>query len=413
MAGTAPLGAGPTPTRSSDHDLPARLRRGLVGPAPHHDDGEPGRPLRQPEHLGHRSADRPKVQLVGCRGGPATREPPHQLLVPDHSPRTFIDTVDVVCGVGYDRATRPSGALRFHDVRRVVSNSVSSTSGRGALDAPRLGPPGSPSRRGRRHGLSLAIDATFRDPATNRRRARLLDELDPRGHASARSRVSPEPTNLSRPAQERAAGCDARAASRACHPFCALVGVRYPIVQTGWAGWPVQPRLGDCRRRGPRHPASATMTLDELEHALAEVRSRTDAPFGVNLRTDARRRRRIELMITPAPGASFARHPTRLVAAASRRARVMPTVGHAATPRRWPAGGGRGHRPGRRGGGHTGRCRRAAHPRGGRRRGRQGGVLSAAGTSTAGSGGRPRLRGVGHRHGTRFLLTTDSKVPTR
>ncbi len=29
------------------------------------------------------------------------------------------------------------------------------------------------------------------------------------------------------------------------------------------------------------------MTLDELEAAIAEVKERTDAPFGVNLRADA------------------------------------------------------------------------------------------------------------------------------
>jgi acyl CoA:acetate/3-ketoacid CoA transferase beta subunit len=68
--------------------------------------------------------DHPKVQLVGVRGAPGNSvNHPTSYWVPDHSPRTFVDHVDVVCGVGYGRAAAAGpGALRFHDVRRVVSN---------------------------------------------------------------------------------------------------------------------------------------------------------------------------------------------------------------------------------------------------------------------------------------------------
>ena len=67
---------------------------------------------------------RPKVQLVGVRGAPGNSvNHPTSYWVPDHSPRTFVEHVDVVCGVGYGRAASAGqGALRFHDVRRVVSN---------------------------------------------------------------------------------------------------------------------------------------------------------------------------------------------------------------------------------------------------------------------------------------------------
>ena len=63
------------------HAVPHRLRRGVVGPAPHDDDGEPDRPHRQPEHLGHR----PARQAQGAAGRRARRagqlgQPPHQLL---------------------------------------------------------------------------------------------------------------------------------------------------------------------------------------------------------------------------------------------------------------------------------------------------------------------------------------------
>ena len=68
--------------------------------------------------------DKPKVQLVGVRGAPGNSvNHPTSYWVPDHSPRTFVEHVDVVCGVGHGRAAAAgAGALRFHDVRRVVSN---------------------------------------------------------------------------------------------------------------------------------------------------------------------------------------------------------------------------------------------------------------------------------------------------
>jgi len=66
----------------------------------------------------------PKVQLVGVRGAPGNSvNHPTSYWVPDHSVRSFVEHVDVVCGVGYARAEGAgAGATRFHDVRRVVSN---------------------------------------------------------------------------------------------------------------------------------------------------------------------------------------------------------------------------------------------------------------------------------------------------
>ena len=67
---------------------------------------------------------RPKVQLVGVRGAPGNSvNHPTSYWVPDHSVRSFVAHVDVVSGVGYERAAAAgAGALRFHDIRRVVSN---------------------------------------------------------------------------------------------------------------------------------------------------------------------------------------------------------------------------------------------------------------------------------------------------
>ncbi len=67
---------------------------------------------------------RPKVQLVGVRGAPGNSvNHPTSYWVPDHSPRTFVEHVDVVSGVGYARAKAAGpGATRYHRVVCVVSN---------------------------------------------------------------------------------------------------------------------------------------------------------------------------------------------------------------------------------------------------------------------------------------------------
>jgi len=71
-------------------------------------------------------------------------------------------------------------------------------------------------------------------------------------------------------------------------PLTDLVGVRHPVVQTGM-GWVSGPRLvtGTANAGGLGILASATMSYEELEHAILEVKARTDQPFGVNLRADA------------------------------------------------------------------------------------------------------------------------------
>ncbi len=67
---------------------------------------------------------RPKTQLVGVRGAPGNSvNHPTSYWVPDHSPRSFVEQVDMVAGVGYRRAAGAGpGATRFHHVHRVVSN---------------------------------------------------------------------------------------------------------------------------------------------------------------------------------------------------------------------------------------------------------------------------------------------------
>jgi acyl CoA:acetate/3-ketoacid CoA transferase beta subunit len=67
---------------------------------------------------------RPKAQLVGVRGAPGnTLNHSTSYWVPNHSPRSFVERVDVVSGVGYERAASAGpAATRYHEIRRVVSN---------------------------------------------------------------------------------------------------------------------------------------------------------------------------------------------------------------------------------------------------------------------------------------------------
>lgn len=58
---------------------------------------------------------RPKAQLLGVRGAPGnTRCDTTSYWIPRHSPRVFVERVDMVSGVGYDRGA--------HELRVVVTN---------------------------------------------------------------------------------------------------------------------------------------------------------------------------------------------------------------------------------------------------------------------------------------------------
>jgi NAD(P)H-dependent flavin oxidoreductase YrpB (nitropropane dioxygenase family) len=200
-------------------------------------------------------------------------------------------------------------------------------------------------------------------------------------------------------------------------PLTDLVGVRHPVVQTGM-GWVAGPRLvsGTANAGGLGILASATMTYDELEHAIAEVRGRTDAPFGVNLRADAGDApERVGLLIRhDVKVASFALapKPDLIKRLKDHGVVVIPSVGaarHAEKVAAWGADavlvqGGEG-------GGHTGSVPTTlVLPT----------VLDAVDIPVIAAGGFFDGRGLaaalafgaaGIGMGTRFLLTRDSTVP--
>ncbi|HLX89547.1 MAG TPA: nitronate monooxygenase, partial [Acidimicrobiales bacterium] len=201
--------------------------------------------------------------------------------------------------------------------------------------------------------------------------------------------------------------------------LCELTGVRYPIVQTGM-GWVAGPRLVAATAAAGALGilASATMSFDELAAAIDEVKKRTDAPFGVNLRTDsADAAERVELLIEQQVRvASFAQAPRPEMVARLAEAGVfvMPTVGarrHAEKVAAWGVHGVIAQ--GAEGGGHTGEVPTSLLLPA---------VVEAVGDKVAviGAGGFHDGRGLvaalaygasGIAMGTRFLLTKESTVP--
>jgi NAD(P)H-dependent flavin oxidoreductase YrpB (nitropropane dioxygenase family) len=196
-----------------------------------------------------------------------------------------------------------------------------------------------------------------------------------------------------------------------------LVGVRHPVVQTGM-GWVAGPRLVSATANAGALGilASATMTLDQLRDAVREVKSRTDRPFGVNLRADAGDAGdRVRIIVDEGVRvASFALAPSRELIAGLKEAGVVvvPSVGarrHAEKVAAWGADavivqGGEG-------GGHTGEVATSVLlPQ----------VVDAVDIPVVAAGGFHDGRGLvaalaygaaGIAMGTRFLLTSDSTVP--
>jgi acyl CoA:acetate/3-ketoacid CoA transferase beta subunit len=66
---------------------------------------------------------RPRTQLLGMRGAPGnTINDRTSYWIASHSTRVFVPSVDVVSGVGYERAAELGEAARFHEIVRVVTN---------------------------------------------------------------------------------------------------------------------------------------------------------------------------------------------------------------------------------------------------------------------------------------------------
>src|SRR3954453_15446996 len=67
--------------------------------------------------------DKPKAQLLGFRGAAGNPiQNTTSYFIPNPSTRVFVPKVDVVTGVGYDRAAALGAAARYHRIHRVVTN---------------------------------------------------------------------------------------------------------------------------------------------------------------------------------------------------------------------------------------------------------------------------------------------------
>jgi NAD(P)H-dependent flavin oxidoreductase YrpB (nitropropane dioxygenase family) len=199
--------------------------------------------------------------------------------------------------------------------------------------------------------------------------------------------------------------------------FCALVGCRIPIVQTGM-GWVATPPLVAAVSQAGAFGilAGATLSLEELAASIAAVKAATDQPFGVNLRADAPdAQARVQLLIDQGVClASFAAAPKKelIDRLKGEGVLVMPTVGkrrHAEKVEQWGVDAiiAQGHE----GGGHTGPVPTSLLLPD---------VVDAVSIPVLAAGGFRCGRGLvaamsygadGIAMGTRFLLTEESPVP--
>ncbi|GGT31455.1 NAD(P)H-dependent flavin oxidoreductase [Nonomuraea spiralis] len=196
-----------------------------------------------------------------------------------------------------------------------------------------------------------------------------------------------------------------------------LIGCRHPIVQTGM-GYVAGARLAAAvsAAGGLGVIGAATMSVPEMTAAVRRVKERTQAPFGVNIRSDADdAAERVEVLIREGVRvASFAQAPRRELIGRLKDAGVVtvPSVGarrHAEKVAAWGVDavivqGGEG-------GGHTGPLATTLLlPQ----------VVDAVDIPVIAAGGFFDGRGLvaalaygacGIAMGTRFLLTRDSPVP--
>jgi len=200
--------------------------------------------------------------------------------------------------------------------------------------------------------------------------------------------------------------------------LCDLLRIEHPIIQTGM-GWVAGSHLtaATTNAGGFGIIASATMDLRELECAIARTRERTDKPFGVNLRGDSPDGRdRVALLIREKIGvASFAAAPSESLIKTCKDAGLLciQSIGarrHAEKVAEW--GVDVVIAQGAEAGGHVGAIPTSILiPQ----------VADAVDIPVVAAGGFCDGRGLvaalaygasGIAMGTRFLLTSDSRVPT-
>ncbi|MER6141301.1 CoA-transferase [Streptomyces sparsogenes] len=126
---------------------------------------------------------RPTRQLIGVRGAPGnTVNHRTDYWVARHTPKVFVEKVDVVCGVGNDRA-RAGRGLRFHHLGVVITNLAVLDYGDGGRLRIRSVHPGVTVAEVRKNtGFDLDAAGATRTRLPDETELRLIREVvDPRG----------------------------------------------------------------------------------------------------------------------------------------------------------------------------------------------------------------------------------------
>ena len=346
---------------------------------------------------------KPKVQLLGARGIPGnTINHPCSFFIPSHTPRTFVERVDMASGVGYDPERWSEGVRRdFMELRLVVSN-LAVMDFRGPNNGLRIVSthPGVTVDQVREQtGFEIhTADQVERDPDPDRRAAR---------HSRA-----------ARPARS-ASGSGIGLMSLAVleTPLSKALGCRYPIIQTAM-GWVATPELvaASCNAGAFGFLACATSRPEQAEADIRKVTELTDKPFGVNFLMEQPGAAEIvdSIVRHGARAASYSRSPKREFIDKLKAAGILcvPTVGAARhAEKAVQLGADIIVAQGGEGGGHTGIVPTSLLlPQ----------VIEAVDVPVAAAGGFHSGQGLvaalaygadGIAMGTRFLLTAESPVP--
>ena len=238
-----------------------------------------------------------KSQLLGMRGAPGnTVNHTTSYWIPNHSTRVFVPKVDVVSGVGYDRAAKLGEWVKaHHEIRRVVTNLA-------VLD---FATPDHRMRLASVHpGVTVdeVVEATGFELAIegNVPESRVPTDEELAVHRAGRPHRSATPgaSQLMHARLHTRSAISSASRCRSCRP--------------GWAG---SRGRASCRRL-PRPARSGSSPAPPWTSANCRTPSATSrpaprAPFGVNLRADAADiNDRVKLLINEGVKvASFAQAP--------------------------------------------------------------------------------------------------------
>ncbi len=128
----------------------------------------------------------PKAQLLGVRGGPGnTINHATSFFIPKHSTKVFVESVDMVSGLGYDRASRLGEVVRrHHRLPRIITNMavMDFESADHSMRLRSVHPGISVADVQSATGFELVIDGDVREtPQPTAEEIEVIELLDPRG----------------------------------------------------------------------------------------------------------------------------------------------------------------------------------------------------------------------------------------